>query len=245
MAENILSMMRLDRKYTHEEAKLLDKCLLLHAEHGGGNNSTFAVRMLTSSGTDTYSAISAGIGALKGPRHGGANIKVVEMLDDIKEHVGDIHDEDEMRNYLGKILKKEAGDGSGLIYGMGHAVYTYSDPRAEILRAEAEKNCDRFDMRDDFETLRLIEKLAPVLLSDKTQSGNAICANVDLYSGLIYRMLGIPKELFTPMFAMARMSGWCAHRLEELITCRRIMRPAYRPIKGKVPYVDIKDRKDD
>ena len=242
MAENILSMMRIDKKFTHEEAKILDKCLLLHAEHGGGNNSTFAVRMLTSSGTDTYSAIAAGVGALKGPRHGGANIKAVEMLDDVKEHVRDRKDDEEIAAYLTKILNKEAGDGSGLIYGMGHAVYTLSDPRAEILRRCAEEHCDAFGVREDFEMLRAIERVSPALLQDKLHDGNAICANVDLYSGLIYRMLNIPVELYTPIFAMARMSGWCAHRLEEIITCRRIMRPAYRPIQRKKNYIDIDKR---
>lgn len=245
MAENILSMLRFDRKYNHEEAMLLDKCLILHAEHGGGNNSTFACRMLTSSGTDTFSAIAAGIGSLKGPRHGGANIKVVEMLDDIKANVRDIHDDGEISTYLSKILKKEAGDRSGLIYGMGHAVYTLSDPRALVLRDCVEKHCDKYGVRDDYELLYAVERLAPALLDDKMSGGNAICANVDLYSGIVYRMLGIPTELFTPLFAISRMSGWCAHRLEEMITCKRIMRPAYRPMHGKVPYVDIADRKED
>ena len=244
LAEHMLSMMRIDRKFTHEEAKLLDKCLVLHAEHGGGNNSTFAVRTLTSSGTDTYSAIGAGIGALKGPRHGGANIKVVEMLDNIKENVRDQRDDDEVAAYLKKILAHEANDCSGLIYGMGHAVYTLSDPRAELLRTAAEEHCDSFGLRSDFELLRSIERLSPPLLQEKMHDGNAICANVDLYSGLIYRMLGIPTDLFTPLFAAARMSGWCAHRLEELITCHRIVRPAYRPLQIKRPYVDIKDRKE-
>jgi citrate synthase len=205
MAENILSMLRFDRQFTREEAKLLDKCLILHAEHGGGNNSTFAVRALTSSGTDTFSAIAAGIGALKGPRHGGANIKVVKMLDDIKANVGDHKDEEEIASYLKKLLNKEAGDRSGLIYGMGHAVYTLSDPRATILRKAAEEHCDMFGMREDFDILHTVEKLAPELLQNKMHYGNAICANVDLYSGLVYRMLGIPQELFTPLFAIARL----------------------------------------
>ncbi len=245
MAENILSMLRFDRKFTHEEARLLDKCLILHAEHGGGNNSTFAVRALTSSGTDTFSAIAAGIGALKGPRHGGANIKVVKMLDDIKENVRDYKDDEEIKAYLQKMLNREAGDRSGLIYGVGHAVYTLSDPRATILRKAAEEQCDSFGMREDFDLLYAVERLAPELLQNKMQDGNAICANVDLYSGLVYRMLGIPSELFTPLFATARLSGWCAHRLEEIITCRRIMRPAYRTFHGRLPYIDIEDRKED
>jgi citrate synthase len=245
MAENILSMLRFDRKFTHDEARLLDKCLILHAEHGGGNNSTFAVRALTSSGTDTFSAIAAGIGALKGPRHGGANIKVVKMLDDIKANVRDYKDDDEIGAYLQKMLKREAGDRSGLIYGVGHAVYTLSDPRATILRKAAEEQCDSFGMREDFDLLYAVERLAPELLQNKMQDGNAICANVDLYSGLVYRMLGIPNELFTPLFALARLSGWCAHRLEEIITCRRIMRPAYRPFHGRLPYIDLENRKED
>ena len=245
MAENILSMLRLDRKFTHDEARLLDKCLILHAEHGGGNNSTFAVRTLTSSGTDTFSAIAAGIGALKGPRHGGANIKVVKMLDDIKANVRDYKDDEEIRAYLQKMLNREAGDRSGLIYGVGHAVYTLSDPRATILRKAAEEQCDSFGMREDFDLLYAVERLAPELLQNKMQDGNAICANVDLYSGLVYRMLGIPNELFTPLFALARLSGWCAHRLEEIITCRRIMRPAYRPFHGRLPYIDLENRKED
>jgi len=244
MAANVLSLLRNDRKFTHAEERLLDKCLILHAEHGGGNNSTFACRALTSSGTDTYSAIAAGIGALKGPRHGGANIKVVKMLDDIKANVKDYRDDDEIKAYLQKLLKREAGDRSGLIYGMGHAVYTISDPRAVILRKAAEEHCDSFGMREDFELLHAVERLAPVLLNSKMQEGNAICANVDLYSGLVYRMLDIPTELYTPLFALARLSGWCAHRLEEIVTCRRIMRPAYRSIQGTHSYIDIDNRKD-
>ena len=244
LAENILSMLRIDRKFTHDEARLLDKCLILHAEHGGGNNSTFATRMITSSGSDTYSAIAAGIGSLKGPRHGGANIKVVEMLDQIKANVKDYKDDEEIAAYLKKQLAGEVGDHSGLIYGMGHAVYTLSDPRAEILREAVSTRCEEYGMKEDYELLYAVERLAPVLLNAKMKGGNAICANVDLYSGLVYRMLGIPEELFTPLFAIARTSGWCAHRLEELITCRRIMRPAYRPLHAKVPYIDIDQRKD-
>ncbi len=241
-AENILSLLRADRKYTWEEARLLDRCLILHAEHGGGNNSTFACRAITSSGSDTYSAIAAAIGALKGPRHGGANLRVVKMLDELKATVRDPHDDDEIRAYLKKLLCREAGDRSGLIYGVGHAVYTLSDPRAEILRAEAEAHADEYGMRDDYELLYAVERLAPELLAPKMEGGNAICANVDLYSGLIYRMLGIPSELFTPIFALSRMAGWCAHRLEELITCRRIIRPAYRPIERRHPYITLDER---
>ncbi len=244
MAENILSMLRFDRKFTHDEARLLDKCLILHAEHGGGNNSTFTVRTLTSSGTDTFSAIAAGIGSLKGPLHGGANIKVVKMLDDIKANISDYKDDDEIKAYLQKMLNREAGDRSGKIYGVGHAVYTLSDPRATILRKAAEEQCDSFGMRDDFELLHAVERMAPELLQAKMRNGNAICANVDLYSGLVYRMLNIPEELYTPLFAVARLSGWCAHRLEELISGKRIMRPAYRAVHGSNPYTDIENRKE-
>lgn len=244
MAEKILSMLRDDRKFTRDEAKLLDKCLILHAEHGGGNNSTFACRTLTSSGTDTFSAIAAGIGALKGPLHGGANIKVVQMLDDMKANIKDYRDYEEIRAYLQKLLNREAGDRSGKIYGVGHAVYTLSDPRATILREAAEDHCESFGMKEDFELLHAVERLAPGLLQNKMKDGNAICANVDLYSGLVYRMLGIPQELYTPLFALARLSGWCAHRLEELLTGKRIMRPAYRPFLGNIPYIPLEDRKE-
>ena len=241
-AENILSTLRSDRKFTHDEAVLLDLCMTLHAEHGGGNNSSFVCRAVTSSGTDIYSAIAAAVGALKGPRHGGANLKVCAMLDDIKANVKDIHDDDEINGYLKKILAKEAGDHSGLIYGMGHAVYTKSDPRAVILKSEAEKLVDSKGCRDDFTLLDAVERLTPALLSSKMVDDTGICANVDMYSGLVYRMLKIPRELFTPLFAVARMSGWCAHRIEEIQTCRRIMRPAYRPLSHEVPYTELNER---
>lgn len=242
-AENILSTLRADRKYSHEEAALLDLCMILHAEHGGGNNSAFVCRAVTSSGTDIYSATAAAVGALKGPRHGGANLKVCSMMDNIKENIKDIHDDDEIKAYLQKILAKEANDRSGLIYGMGHAVYTKSDPRAVVLKAEAEKLVDVAGYRDDFTLLDAIERITPELLGGKMIDNTGICANVDMYSGLVYRMLGIPRDLFTPLFAVARMSGWCAHRLEEIQTCRRIMRPAYRPLSHAVKYTDLKDRK--
>ena len=242
-AENILSTLRADRQFTHEEALLLDRCMILHAEHGGGNNSAFVCRAVTSSGTDIYSAISAAIGALKGPRHGGANLKGCDMLDDIKEHVRDIRDDDEIRNYLVKIFNREAGDGTGLIYGMGHAVYTKSDPRAVILKREAEKLVDEKGFRDDFTLLDAVERLSPSILNAKMIDDTGICANVDMYSGLVYRMLGIPRELFTPLFAVSRMAGWCAHRLEEIQTCHRIMRPAYRPLTKSVEYVPLDERK--
>jgi len=242
-AENILSTLRADRQYTREEAMLLDRCMILHAEHGGGNNSAFVCRAVTSSGTDIYSAMAAAVGSLKGPRHGGANLKVCAMLEDIKAHVKDVHDDDEIEAYLKKILAKEANDGSGLIYGMGHAVYTKSDPRAIEIKKEAEKLVDAKGFRDDFTLLDAVERLTPALLSSKKSVGDTgVCANVDLYSGLVYRMLGIPRSLFTPLFAVSRMSGWCAHRIEEIQTCRRIMRPAYRPLFHHVPYTDLKDR---
>ena len=244
-AENILSTLRFDRKFTREEALLLDKCLILHAEHGGGNNSTFACRVLSSSGTDTFSAIAAGIGSLKGPRHGGANIKVVQMLDCIKENVNDYNDDEEIKAFLQKIVNKEAGDGSGLIYGMGHAVYTLSDPRAVILKESAKQLVKEKGYEDDFKLLDAVERLSPSILLGKNPGKTAICANIDLYSGLVYRMLDIPEDLFTPLFAVARMAGWCAHRIEEVTACNRIIRPAYRPIVEDVAYVPLSERKDD
>lgn len=242
-AENILSMLRLDRTYTREEALLLDKCLILHAEHGGGNNSTFSVRLLSSSRTDTYSALAAGIGSLKGPLHGGANISVNQMLDTIRENVRDPHDDEEIFAFLQKIFRKEAGDGSGKIYGMGHAVYTMSDPRAKILKAEAGKMASEKGYGDDFLLLDAVERLSPAILSEK-RNADTICANVDLYSGLVYRMLDIPPELFTPLFAVARTAGWCAHRMEELATCSRIIRPAYRANLDQLPYLSLAERKE-
>ncbi|MBO7360559.1 MAG: citrate synthase, partial [Clostridia bacterium] len=241
-AENILSTLRADRKYTREEALLLDRCMILHAEHGGGNNSAFVCRAVTSSGTDIYSAISAAIGALKGPRHGGANLKVCAQLDELKANIKDVRDDDEITAYLKKILAKEAGDGSGLIYGMGHAVYTRSDPRAILLKREAKKLVASKGFEEDFILLDAIERLSPALLNEKKEFATGICANVDMYSGLVYSMLGIPRELFTPLFAVARMSGWCAHRLEEIQTSRRIMRPAYRPLSQKREYTKLADR---
>lgn len=237
-AENILSTLRFDRKYTKEEALLLDKCLMIQAEHGGGNNSTFACRVLSSAGTDTYSAIAAGICSLKGSRHGGANIKVVEMLDYIKEGVKDYNDDEEIKAFLIKLLNKEAGDRSGLIYGMGHAIYTISDPRAVILKENAKKMVKEKGYEQDFALLDAVEKLSPQLLSKKS----VVCANVDLYSGLVYRMLGIPEDLFTPIFAVARMAGWCAHRMEEVISGKRIIRPAYRPVLEGVKYIPLDER---
>ncbi len=241
-AENILSLLRKDRSYTREEALLLDRCLILHADHGGGNNSTFACRVLSSSGTDTYSALSAAVGSLKGPKHGGANIKVNEMLEMMKASIKDYTDDNEIKGYLEKLIRKEAGDKSGLIYGMGHAVYTHSDPRSDILKSSAKSLIKQKGYEEDFILLDAIERLAPEVLSTHKSNKSAVCANVDLYSGLVYRMLEIPEELFTPLFAVSRIAGWCAHRIEEVVSCKRIMRPAYRPVQEEVAYIPIDKR---
>ncbi|MDL2287206.1 citrate synthase [Eubacteriales bacterium OttesenSCG-928-G02] len=243
IAENILSTMRMDRKFTRAEAKLLDICLILHAEHGGGNNSTFACRVLSSSGTDTYSAVAAGIGALKGPRHGGANIKVIEMLDYMKAGISDYNDDDEIYSYLKRIFAKEEGDKSGLIYGLGHAVYTKSDPRAVILKQNAMTLAKEKGYEQDFKLLDAVERLGPQILASKKGASDNICANVDLYSGLVYRMLDIPPELYTPLFAVARMAGLCAHRIEEATTCKKIIRPGYKSLIGKNQYIPLNERK--
>jgi len=243
MAENFLHSVRRDNSFTEEEARLLDLCMVLHAEHGGGNNSAFACRVLTSSGTDIYSAISAAIGSLKGPRHGGANEKVIEMFSYIKRDVKNWKDEDEVSDYLDKILRGEAASGDGLIYGMGHAVYTISDPRAIILKSLARSLAEKKGMSGEFELLETVEKLAPYALGRAKGIKKAeICANVDMYSGLVYEMLGIPHELYTPLFAVARMAGWCAHRLEEAWGGGRIIRPAYKAIALDEAYVPLSDR---
>ncbi len=241
-AEMILSTLRPDRKFTREEARMLDLMLMLHAEHGGGNNSTFACRVLTSSGTDPYSAYSAAIGALKGPRHGGANQKVVEMHNCIKENVSDWSDEDEVAEFLRKILRKEANDHTGLIYGMGHAVYTLSDPRAVILKEYAWKLAEGTEFEKEFKLLETVERLTPGLFEEVKGDSKIICANIDMYSGLVYRMLKIPEELVTPLFAVSRMAGWCAHRFEELVTGRRIIRPAYKAVAKEKMYIPLQDR---
>lgn len=241
-AESILATMRPDRKFTDEEAKLLDLCLMLHAEHGGGNNSTFSCRSVTSTGTDTYSAISAAIGSLKGPRHGGANIKVMEMLEYIKAGVKDWKDDAEVSAFLEKLLSREAGDGSGLIYGMGHAVYTISDPRAVILKQQLKKLARGTDLYEEFELLESVERLAPAAFAKIKGNSKNICANVDLYSGMVYRLLRIPTELYTPLFAVARIAGWCAHRIEEMTTGGRIMRPAYKAVAARQPYWPLAER---
>ena len=241
-AETILSMLRPDRQFTDTEAKSLDIMLMLHAEHGGGNNSTFTCRAVTSADTDPYSAYAAAIGSLKGARHGGANNRTLRMTDDIKQHVADITDEGQVADYLRKIVRKEAYDRTGLIYGMGHAVYTLSDPRAELLHKYAERLVVGTEHEAEFRLLEIIERLAPQLLAEAGKSKD-ICANVDLYSGCVYSTLGIPRELLTPMFASARMAGWSAHRFEEIVSGKRIMRPAFKKTGHAREYVDIADRK--
>ena len=241
-AETILRTIRAEANYTKEEARVLDLCLMLHAEHGGGNNSTFATRVLSSSGTDTYAAISAAIGALKGPRHGGANHKVMEMLEYIKAGVRDVKDEEEVAAFLTKLMRREAGDRSGLIYGMGHAVYTLSDPRAVILKKNAYDLAHKKCYSADFHLLELEEKQTPALFEKERGESKPLWANVDMYSGLVYRVLDIDPELFTPLFAVARMAGWCAHRLEEIATGGRIIRPAYKAIAREQPYIRLQDR---
>ncbi len=242
IAESILRTLRSDKKFTREEAKLLDICLMLHAEHGGGNNSTFACRVLSSTGTDTYSAISGAIGSLKGPRHGGANIKAVEMIEAAKLGIKNWKDDDEVEQFLEKLLRREAGDHSGLIYGMGHAIYTKSDPRAVILKANAKALAYDRDLGDEFELIEAIERLTPQAYAKVRGEQKVMCANVDLYSGLVYKILRIPQEMYTPLFAVSRMAGWCAHRIEELTSGGKIMRPAYKAICKPVSYVPLSER---
>lgn len=241
-AEMILAAIRPDRKFTDDEAKLLDLLMMLHAEHGGGNNSTFACRVLTSSGTDPYSAYSAAIGSLKGPKHGGANIKVSAMHECVKKNVKDWTNEGQVADFLTKILNKEEFDHSGLIYGMGHAVYTLSDPRAVILKENAKRMAIGTEFEKEYYLLETIERLTPELFLKVKGSDKAMCANVDMYSGFVYRMLGIPQDLFTPMFAVSRMPGWCAHRFEELVTGKRIIRPAYKAVAKEKKYTPISER---
>ena len=242
-AENILHMLRIDSRYTNLEARVLDLALILHAEHGGGNNSTFATRLVTSTGTDTYSAMAAAMGSLKGPKHGGANIKVCRMFEDIKQHVRNWEDKGELRSYLTKILDKEAFDGSGLIYGLGHAVYQISDPRAEIFRNSVGKLSKAKGREDEFALYSSIEEVGAELLRERRKTDKGVCANVDFYSGFCYQMLGLPMELFTPMFAVARIVGWSAHRLEELINSSKIMRPAYKYVGTHKEYVSLDKRR--
>ena len=242
IAENILYMLRSDGQFTELEARVLDTALVLHAEHGGGNNSTFTDHVVTSSGTDTYSAIAASISSLKGPRHGGANLKVLEMFDDLKNNVSEWEDEDELRSYLMGILNKENFDGSGLIYGLGHAVYTVSDPREVILKKFAEKLADEKGCRKEFELYDRVERIGKECIAQKRKLFKPVCANVDFYSGFVYSMLGIPRELFTPIFAVSRISGWSAHRLEELVNKGKIIRPAYRFVGIHKEYADMENR---
>lgn len=243
VAENILHLLRPDSKYSKLEAKLLDMALVLHAEHGGGNNSTFTTHVVSSSGTDTYSAIAAALCSLKGPKHGGANIKVVEMFADLKEHVKDWKDEDEIRAYLLKLLNKEAFDHAGLIYGMGHAVYSISDPRSKILSRFVRRLSEEKGREDEYHLYTSVEKLAKEVIEKERKIYKGVSANIDFYSGFIYSMLGLPHELYTPLFAIARIAGWCAHRMEELVNGNRIIRPAYKAVAPTREYVPLKDRK--
>jgi len=242
-AENILHMLRLDSNFTPLEAKLLDLALVLHAEHGGGNNSTFTTHVVTSTGTDTYSAMAAALCSLKGPRHGGANIKVVKMLEDIKKNVRDWEDDEEIANYLNKILNKEAFDRSGLIYGIGHAVYSISDPRAEIFKGYVKELAHQKGLEEEFRFYSKIETLAPKLIEQSRKIYKGVSVNIDFYSGFVYRMLNIPVELYTPIFAIARISGWSAHRIEELVNKGKIIRPAYKCIAPRKQYIPMDDRK--
>ena len=241
-AEVILSLLRPDRKYTPLEAKVLDMALILHMEHGGGSNSTFTTRVVTSSGSDTYSVVAAALSSLKGPKHGGANIKVVEMMRDIEAHVSDWTDEDAVRVYLNKILNKEAFDGKGLIYGMGHAVYSLSDPRAQVFKSFVEKLAVAKGRDKDFALYSMIERMAPEVISQKSRIYKGVSANVDFYSGFVYSMLEIPLELYTPIFAIARIVGWSAHRIEELINMDKIIRPAYKSVMQELEYVPLDQR---
>jgi citrate synthase len=241
-AENFLALIRADRKFTHLEAEVLDLLFVLHAEHGGGNNSTFAVHTISSTDTDTYSAIAAGVGSLKGYKHGGANIKVMGMMEDIKQNVKKWDDEVEVEAYLEKILRGEAFDGAGLIYGQGHAVYTKSDPRAVLLQAKALDMAQEKGLMDEFNLYRLVETLMPRVFKRVKESDKEICTNVDFYSGFVYKMLGIPSELYTPLFAVSRVVGWCAHRLEEIVCGNRIIRPAYKCVHKHRAYTQLSER---
>ena len=243
VAENFLYSVRHDNQFTQDEARLLDLCLVLHMEHGGGNNSAFACWVLSSSGTDIYSAIAAAVGSLKGPKHGGANMKVMEMFGHIERDVSDWKDEDAVSSYLEQLLRRQAGDRSGLIYGMGHAIYTLSDPRAVLLKRFARRVAEKKDMLDEFELFETVERLAPEVFHRVTGQDKVMCANVDLYSGLVYKMMGIPPELYTPLFAIARIVGWCAHRVEEVYNpYGKIIRPAYKAISPKQAFIPLTQR---
>ncbi|MDR1464608.1 MAG: citrate/2-methylcitrate synthase [Oscillospiraceae bacterium] len=241
-AENFLRMLRPDKSYSALEAKILDLALVLHMEHGGGNNSTFTTHVVSSSGTDTYSVIASALGSLKGPKHGGANIKVVQMFDDLKRNVRDLTDEDEIAAYLSGLLDRQNFDRRGLIYGMGHAVYSLSDPRAELFKEFVEQLSAEKGRRAEFELYSVVERLAPQIIAEKRRIYKGVSANVDFYSGFVYSILGIPQELFTPVFAIARIAGWSAHRLEELINQDKIIRPAYQSVMDARPYADMEGR---
>lgn len=241
-AENILHLLRADSQYTELEARILDLALVLHAEHGGGNNSTFTTHVVTSSGTDTYSCIAASLGSLKGPKHGGANIKVVKMFEDMKQKVSDWKNEDEIRQYLCDLLNKKAFDHQGLIYGMGHAVYSISDPRAKIFRQFVEKLSIEKNRTEEYELYSMVERLAPEVIAQERKIYKGVSANVDFYSGFVYSMLDLPTELYTPIFAIARMAGWSAHRMEELINQGKIIRPAYKCVAKPQVYVPMEER---
>lgn len=242
-AENILAMYRLNQDYTQEEAHLLDLCMIVHADHGGGNNSAFTTRVLSSTGTDTYSAIASAILSLKGPKHGGANLSVMKQLDEILENVKDVNDDEEMIAFLKRIINKEVCDHSGLIYGVGHAVYTKSDPRAQILKKQSKSLAYEKGFSKEYDALCQIEKLAPIAFKEVKGNNKNMCANVDLFSGLVYRMLGLEEELFTPIFAISRVAGWCAHRMEEVEFANRIIRPAYKYVgEPEKEYIPIEDR---
>ena len=241
-AENILMMLREDRQYTKLEARILDMALVLHMDHGGGNNSTFTTHVVTSSGTDTYSTIAAAMASLKGPKHGGANIKVTQMFEDMKEKVHDWEDRDEVRNYLVQLLEKQAFDKKGLIYGMGHAIYSVSDPRADIFKEFVQKLAKEKGYEKEYALYEMVEHMAPEVIAEKRKIYKGVNANVDFYSGLVYSMLGIPSALYTPIFAAARIVGWSAHRLEELINVDKIIRPAYKPLAPYRDYVRMEER---
>ena len=241
-AENILASIRQDQQYTKEEARLLDMCLILHAEHGGGNNSTFTCRVVSSSYTDIFSSIAAAVGSLKGPRHGGANIKGKQMMDYIAQTVKDWKDDEEIARCITDILHHQGYDNSGLVYGMGHAVYTLSDPRAKILKRFSRNLAEIKGMEDRLNLIESVERITPRVFAAVTGKDKVMCANVDLYSGFVYEMLGIPEDLYTPLFAAARTAGWCAHRLEEIFNGSRIMRPAYKAVVPRSPFIPLDDR---
>ena len=242
-AENILYMLRPESKYSKLEARILDLALVLHAEHGGGNNSSFTTHVVSSSGTDTYSVIAAALGSLKGPKHGGANIKVMQMFKDMKENVHDWEDEEEIAMYLNALLNKEAFDKSGLIYGIGHAIYSVSDPRAKVFKAFVKKLSEEKGLTKEYNLYETVERLAPKVIAKNRKTYKGVSANIDFYSGFVYSMLGLPEELYTPIFAMARIVGWSAHRIEELINADKIIRPAYMNVLERRPYVEIDKRK--